>query len=59
MKNRKTFCADPHDLERAKRKGRLFHVEDGLAFYYHNGVTYVAPADDPPMLRLIKGGKAD
>lgn len=57
IKNRKVFFADPHDLERAKRKGRLFHVEDGLAFYLYNGITYVTPVDDPPMLRCIDGGR--
>lgn len=56
IKNQKVFFADPHDLERAKRWGKLFHQEDGLAFYVYHGITYVTPVDDPPMLRCIDGG---
>jgi len=53
----KIYYADPHDMERAKRWGRLIHTEKGLAFYIWNNVTYVAPIDDPPMLQLLIGGK--
>jgi hypothetical protein len=53
----KVFYADPHDMERAKRWGKLIHTEKGLAFYDWQGITYVAPLDDPPMLRFIKGGR--
>jgi hypothetical protein len=53
----KVFYADPHDMERAKMYGELIHAEQGLAFYIWRGITYVAPVDDPPMLRYIKGGR--
>lgn len=55
--NQKVFMADPHDLARAIRYGEHFHTENGLAFYLHKGVTYVAPIDNPPLLRYIKGGR--
>ena len=58
LNNQKVYVADPHDLERAKRRGHLVHVEKGLAFYHWNGITYVSPVDSPPMLRYIKGGRA-
>ena len=57
LRNQKVYYADPHDMERAKRWGRLVCTEGNLAFYYWKDVTYVAPMDDPPMLRYIKGGR--
>jgi len=59
IQDRKVFVADPHDMARAQRWGKLFHTEKGLAFYAWKGVTYVAPIDDPPMLEFIKGGRGD
>ena len=57
INNEKVYVADPHDMERAKRRGRLVHTENGLAFWQWKGVTYVAPIDHPPLLRFIKGGR--
>jgi len=57
LDNKKVYVADPHDMERAQRRGRLVHTQDGLAFYQWEGITYVAPVDNPPMLRYIKGGR--
>lgn len=57
LNNQKLYYADPHDMERAKRWGKLIYTEKNLGFYYWKGTTYVAPLDDPPMLKFIKGGK--
>jgi len=57
LEKQKVFVADPHDLARAIRYGDKFHSADGLAYYFWKGITYVTPADQPPMLRYIKGGR--
>lgn len=50
------YQADPHDMERARRWGRMIYANDGLVFYFWQGITYVTPFNAPPMLQLIKGG---